>query len=99
MSDTGTTSYLVERYLADPTADGLARVVAKDRDGAARMIAKGIAVRWVQSTLIPLDESCLCLFESPSEDAVREANDRMDNRYERISEALTTDANLLGEGS
>ena len=81
--------YLVERYVPNSAGGDLEVVTGRDRDGAALMSADGAPVRWLFSTLVPADEICFCVFESPSEDAVREANERTENRYERISEAVT----------
>ena len=44
-------------------------------------------VQYLRSTFIPGEEKCFCLFEGPSAEVVRTANDRAQLPYERIVEA------------
>jgi hypothetical protein len=76
--------YLVERYVPE-VGDGALDAVA-DRGVA------GADVRWIQTILVPGDEMCLCLFEGPSLERVAEANERAGVSYERITEAVLSDA-------
>jgi hypothetical protein len=52
------------------------------------MTQEGTPVRYLRSTFIPDEEKCFCLFEGPSVEAVRTANDRAQLPYERIVEAM-----------
>ena len=50
--------------------------------------AQGEPVRFLRSTIVPKDESCLVLIEAASEALVREAYSRARVRFERISAAI-----------
>jgi hypothetical protein len=80
--------FVVERYLPAVSPKELAAAVARDRRAAAGMTAAGIPVRHLSTIHIPTDESCLCLFDAPSADALREAHERAGIDYERIVEAV-----------
>ena len=49
---------------------------------------EGKPVRYVHSTIVPEDESCLFLLEATSESLVREAYARARVQFERISTAI-----------
>jgi hypothetical protein len=80
--------FVVERYLPAVSPGELATAVARDRRAAAQMTAAGIPVRHLSTIHIPSDESCLCLFDAPSLDALREAQERAGIDFERIVEAV-----------
>ena len=44
-------------------------------------------MQYLRSTFLPGEEKCFCLFEGPSAEVVRTANDRAELPYERIVEA------------
>lgn len=48
------------------------------------LTAQGRAVRYIRSTFIPGEEKCMCLFEAPNPENVREANERADIPFTRI---------------
>jgi hypothetical protein len=48
----------------------------------------GIAVRYLRPILVPEDETCFHLFESPSAEVVSELSRRVGLSYERIVEAI-----------
>ncbi len=79
--------YLVERYLPGITPDQLRAAAGSAKSTTAQMAQEGTAVRYLRSTFIPGEEKCFCLFEGPSADMVRTANDRAQLPYERIVEA------------
>ena len=45
-------------------------------------------VHYLQSTYVPAEETCFCLFRATSPDAVRAVNDAADFALDRITDAL-----------
>ena len=80
--------YVVERYLPGITPDQLTAAAGSAKSTTAQMTEEGTPVRYLRSTFIPGEEKCFCLFEGPSAEAVRTANDRAQLPYERIVEAM-----------
>jgi uncharacterized protein DUF4242 len=56
--------------------------------GGKDMTAQGQAVRYIRSTFVPGEARCMCLFEAPTAQNVRELNDRAKIPYTRVVEAL-----------
>jgi hypothetical protein len=75
---------MVERYLPDLTPE--------DVRAHSRREQELIGVRYLRATYLPGDDLCFSLFEAPSREAVRQANDRAGMTYERISEAFDVPA-------
>ena len=82
------TKYVVERYLPGITPDQLTAAAGAAKSTTAAMAQEGTPVRYLRSTFIPGEEKCFCLFEGPSAEVVRTANDRAELPYERIVEAM-----------
>ncbi len=82
------TKYLVERYLPGLTPDHLAAAAGSAKRTTETMTQEGTPVQYLRSTFIPGEEKCFCLFEGPSAEVVRTANDRAQLPYERIVEAM-----------
>ena len=80
--------FLVERYLPGITPDQLTAAAGSAKSATAQMTEEGTPVRYLRSTFIPGEDKCFCLFEGPSADAVKTANDRAQIPYERIVEAM-----------
>lgn len=80
--------YLVERHLPGIKPDELAAAAARAKATTAEMTTEGTPVRYLRSTFVPGEEKCFCLFEGPTEDAVREANIRAAIPFERVTEAM-----------
>jgi uncharacterized protein DUF4242 len=80
--------FIVERYLPAVPPGELAAAVERDRRAAAGMTAAGIPVRHLSTIYVPSDESCFSLFDAPSADALREAQERAGIGFERIVEAV-----------
>ena len=80
-------TYLVEHYRPGLGADELRRAAARVRDTAVEMEREGKRLRHVRSTVVPVDEFFMCLFEAASEALVREAYARAGIAFERISPA------------
>lgn len=80
--------YLVERHLPGIQPEQLAAAAGSAKSTTEAMTQEGTSVRYLRSTFIPGEEKCYCLFEGPSADAVKVANDRAQLPYERIVEAM-----------
>jgi hypothetical protein len=81
-------TFLVERYLPGLAAEQVKAALERAEAAAERMTEEGTPVRYLRSTLIAEDEACFSLFEAPSADAVRQANERADAPFDRIVEAV-----------
>ena len=78
--------YVVERYV--PGVGGIEPVRTQDRLVALRMSAAGVTLRYLGAIYVPADETCFSLFEGPSIEAVRQANDAAGSAFVRIVEAV-----------
>jgi Nickel responsive protein SCO4226-like len=85
-------TYLVENYHPGLGADELNEMVSRIRDAVAEMTRDGKAIRHVRSTIVPADESFLCVIDAASEQLVRDAYTRAGISFERISPALSDDS-------
>jgi hypothetical protein len=81
-------TYIAERYLPGITPEQLAAAAGRAKSTTADMRQEGTPVRYLRSTFIPGEEKSFCLFEGPSADAVKMANERAQIPYERIVEAM-----------
>ena len=66
-------TYLVENYYPGLGADELNEIASSIRDAVAEMTHDGKAIRHVRSTIVPADESLLCVIDAASEQLVRDA--------------------------
>jgi len=80
--------FIVERYLPVVRHGELAGAVDRDQRAAEAMTAAGVPVRHLSTIYVPSDESCFSLFDAPSADALRQAQERAGIGFERIVEAL-----------
>jgi len=80
-------TYLVERHLPGFTRDQLPAAAGATKRTTETMAQEGVPVRYLRSTFVPGEEKCFCLFDGPSVEAVKEANDRARLPFERILEA------------
>jgi hypothetical protein len=80
-------SYLIESYtLGDPSA-------LRDALAGARLAAElGDGVRYLRTTWLPTDETCLHMFEAPSSEVLGEAARLASLGHLRIVEAVETAA-------
>jgi hypothetical protein len=51
------------------------------------MTSEGKPVRYIRSTFVPGDARCMCLFEAPNPENVRELNEKANIPFTRIVEA------------
>jgi Protein of unknown function (DUF4242) len=81
-------TYLVEHYRPGLTTDGLQQWAARVRETAGGMEREGKSVRYLRSTIVPADESLLCVLEAASEELVRELYARACIPFDRLSIAI-----------
>lgn len=81
-------TYAAERYLPGVTPDQLLDAARRAKRAAAEMTAAGTPVTYLRSTFLTADQTCYCLFEGPSEQAVAQANHKAGIPYERIVAAV-----------
>ncbi len=58
------TSYLVEHYRPGTSVRNLSTCADRLRAAAAELEHEGEAIRLVRTTIVPADESLLCVFEA-----------------------------------
>ena len=80
--------FLVERYLPGADAAALATLRGRLQTATAAMRGEGSEVVWLQSVVVPGDDTCLCLFRASRRAFVVEANARAAADWERISTVL-----------
>jgi muconolactone delta-isomerase len=79
---------MVERNLKGVTMEQLAAAQKAAIETGKEMTAQGKAVRYIRSTFVPGEARCMCLFEAPDAQYVRDLNDRAKIPYTRVVEAL-----------
>jgi len=79
--------YMVERDLPGIKMEQLAAAQKRAIEVGKELTAEGREVRYIRSTFVPGENKCMCLFEAPNPDNVREANERADIPFTRIVEA------------
>lgn len=79
-------TFLVEHYHPGYDAEALKAAAALVRAAAAA--SDDASIRYVRSTIVPIDQAFLSLFEAPSDAAVRDAYVRAGVPFERISLVL-----------
>jgi hypothetical protein len=87
-------TYLVEQYRPGLTVDGLKQWAVRVREATGELEREGKSVRYLRSTIVPADESLLCVLEAASEELVREAYARAGLPFERLSIVLSEDGEL-----
>jgi len=76
--------YMVERDLPGITMEQLAAAQKRAIQTGKELTAQGKAVRYIRSTFVPGENRCMCLFEAPNPEHVREANERAKIPFTRI---------------
>ena len=87
-------TFLVEHYRPGLNAEELGRCVGRVRDAVSDLQGEGKPLRFLRSTIIPRDESFLCVLEAASEQLIRTAYARAGIPFERISTAITDEASF-----
>jgi len=76
--------YLVERNLPGISMEDLAAAQKRAIQVGKELTAEGREVRYIRSTFVPGENRCMCLFEAPNPEHVREANERAQIPFTRI---------------
>jgi len=80
--------YLVERDLKGITMDQLGAARKAAIQTGKDLTAGGKPVKYLRSMFVPGDSRCMCLFEAPNAQNVKELNEKAKIPYSRIVEAL-----------
>jgi muconolactone delta-isomerase len=80
--------FMVERNLKGLSMEQLGAAQKAATDTARQLTSQGKPVRYIRSTFVPGDARCMCLFEAPRVEHVRELNDTAKLPYHSIVEAL-----------
>jgi muconolactone delta-isomerase len=80
--------YMVERDLPGVTVEDLAAAQKRAIEIGKELTAKGKQVRYIRSTFVPGENKCMCLFEAPNPENVKEANERAKIPFTRIVPAM-----------
>jgi hypothetical protein len=80
--------YMVERDLPGIKMEQLAAAQKRAIEAGKELTAQGKDVRYIRSTFVPGQNKCMCLFEAPNPENVREANERAQIPFTRIVEAV-----------
>jgi hypothetical protein len=80
--------YMVDRDLPGIDAEGLAGAQKAAIQTAERFRSEGKEVRYIRSTFVPGESRCMCLFEAPTPELVREVNDAAGLPFTRVVEAM-----------
>jgi Protein of unknown function (DUF4242) len=78
--------FLIELYISRTDAAGAERDAKRARLAAEQVSRAGTPVRYLRSLFLPLDETCLLLYEAASADAVRMAAQRAALSFDRVTE-------------
>ncbi len=82
------TVYMVERELSGITMEQLGAAQKAAIETSQKFTSEGRAVRYIRSTFVPGDARCMCLFESDSQDLVKDVNETAGIPFTGIVEAL-----------
>ncbi|TMC53375.1 MAG: DUF4242 domain-containing protein [Chloroflexi bacterium] len=80
--------YMVERELPGITLEQLGGAQRAAIETSHRFSDEGKPVRYIRSTYVPGEAKCMCLFEAPSAQRVKEVNEAAQIPFSRIVEAL-----------
>ena len=79
--------YMVERNLPGVTIDQLGAAQKEAIEKSRQFTADGKDVRYIRSIFVPGEAWCMCLFEAPNPDVVKEVNEAAKIPFTRIVEA------------
>ena len=80
--------YMVDRDLPGITLDQLAAAQRAAIETSKEFTANGKPVRYIRSTFVPGESHCMCLFEAPSPELVKEVQEAAQIPFTRGSEAV-----------
>ena len=79
--------YMVDRNLPGITKEQLAGAQKAAIETSRTFTAQGKNVRYIRSMFLPEEARCMCMFEAPNPQLVREVNDAAKLPYTRVVEA------------
>jgi hypothetical protein len=79
--------YMVERNLPGVTMDQLGAAQKAAIETSHQFTADGKDVRYIRSIFVPGEARCMCLFEAPNPEVVKEVNESAQIPFTRIVEA------------
>jgi hypothetical protein len=79
---------MVERNLPGITMDQLGGAQQAAISTSQQFTNQGKPVRYIRSTFVPGEAHCMCLFEAPNPNLVKEVNEAAKLPFTRIVEAL-----------
>ena len=88
--------YMVERHLPGISPEQLSAAAARAKSVTSEMTQRGKPVRYLRSTYLPLEEKSYCLFDAPSPERVKEANEAAQIPFQRIVEVKHIAAEDVG---
>lgn len=80
--------YMVERDLPGVKMEQLADAQKRAIQAGKQLTAEGKEVKYIRSMFVPGESRCMCLFEAPNSENVREANERAQVPFTRIVPAM-----------
>ena len=80
--------YLVEVYVPRSRADEARATGIRAREAAEELASENASIRYVRTTFLPDDETCLHLFEASSAEVVEEATSRAELGRVRVVSAI-----------
>jgi len=80
--------FMVERDLKGVSMEQLGAAQKAAIETGQRMTTQGKSVRYIRSTFVPGDARCMCLFEAPKAEHVKELNETAKIPFTKIVEAL-----------
>ena len=80
--------YMVDRELPGIKMEQLAAAQKAAIQTCQQFTQQGKNVRYIRSMFVPGEAHCMCLFEAPNQDLVKQVNDTAKIPYKRIVEAM-----------
>jgi len=88
--------YMVERHLPGITPEQLTAAAARAKSVTKEMSQQGKPVRYLRTTFLPSEEKAFCLFDAPTAEHVKEANELAQIPLQRIVEVKHVAAEDVG---
>lgn len=92
-------TFLVEQYRPGFTTEMLEQWAARVRATANEMAREGKPVRYLCTTIVPADESLLCVLEASSDKVVHAVYARAGLPFDRLSAVISDDSPTNAEGA
>ncbi len=80
--------YMVDRDLKGITLEQLGAAQRRAIETGKQFTAEGKNVKYLRSVFVPGESHCMCLFEAPSPQLVKEVNEVAQIPFTRIVEAM-----------